>query len=840
MVAFEVTLKSTKSALDGINLFEIINKDKLNKLITSNKLLTQSWNNFDNEKNQLLDYKGQATPTCEYNNDVDNYMMIPIKYKKTNNFTFGRVYPVGSLSLCTIRKEVRQTIGNNIYVDIDAENSHPNLIYQTCKYHAVSCSTLEEYINNRQAKLDEVMQVYKVDREKAKQLFIILLYFGSFKTWLRNNSLDINLQPTEYINAFIKERAIYGKFIEDNNEAIYLEVKANKTKKNIFVFNETASIVSIWCQEIENRILECIYKYCIKNKYINEKIAVLCYDGLMIETKYYKESILDAFNNLIKKNFGYDLKFVKKTFDKVINLDIPDSGLDSDNIDSDDDIENDNDDNSNNNDNLQQPENNVNDIKKFDKEFFKGLELVSHKQIAGIFHTKYTDKYVYSPSTGWYAYNKYNVLINTGKETPINFLVDITTTLLNYLIPIRNRMKPNSNSYIKDSKNLNRLLKEVSNANFLKGVVAFLKDLFTNKDIDEKIDNNANLLAFTNKLFDKSTYTIRDIRPDDFICKTTKYEYLESNKKIRKDIQNIIHSIFEDKEIEDYFINIKAKSLFGNKTEKFIIQTGSGGNGKSLTGSLENTGLGDYISTTENTFLTSAFKQGSANPTLAKSKGIRNLIIPEPSEENELGNATALNTPFLKLISGNDKIETRQLYGTNFSFKPLFTAFLQCNTLPNIKKVDRGIMRRIEVINYPLSFVENPIEPNERKINITLKDKLETIEYGREYILLLLDTITKIKDNDIKTPQSIKDSSNNYFTENNPVKNYIDAFLLKKSGCKVKSTELKEHYDSHSEMKINIRDFIKHMTANGITNYMSMGYRFFKDIEIDEREQIDM
>jgi hypothetical protein len=149
-------------------------------------------------------------------------------------------------------------------------------------------------------------------------------------------------------------------------------------------------------------------------------------------------------------------------------------------------------------------------------------------------------------------------------------------------------------------------------------------------------------------------------------------------------------------------------------------------------------------------------------------------------------------------------------------------------------------MRRIEVINYPLSFVENPKEPNERKINITLKDKLETIEYGREYILLLLDTITKIKDNDIKTPQSIKDSSNNYFTENNPVKNYIDAFLLKKSGCKVKSTELKEHYDSHSEMKMTIRDFIKHMTANGITNYMSMGYRFFKDIEIDERKQIDM
>jgi P4 family phage/plasmid primase-like protien len=392
---------------------------------------------------------------------------------------------------------------------------------------------------------------------------------------------------------------------------------------------------------------------------------------------------------------------------------------------------------------------------------------------------------------------------------------------------------------MKHSKNMTKLLKDINNATYINGILKFMKDLYTNNVIDDLIDNKPNLIAFTDKVFDSEKLEFRDIKKDDYICKTTKYNYDKSDKVIRKDIKDVLHSIFEDKEVEDYYLRIKSESLFGNKLQSFIMQVGSGGNGKGILSTIETKSLGDYVKTTENTFLTSAFKQGSANPTLASSKGLRALIISEPSEEDDNGKQTSLNTPFLKLITGGDDITTRGLFQSNITFKALFTPFLQCNTLPCMKKIDKGIMRRVKVIKYPLSFVENPAKSYERKIDYSLQEKFEQVKYAREYLLLLLDTFKTSfdKDNkkiDILTPEKVKEETNNYFIDSNPVKVYLDAFIeiTGDKNDKIKSSTLKEDYDDHSDTKLSMPSFIKGMTANGVDNYMSMGYRYFRGIKM--------
>jgi hypothetical protein len=50
----------------------------------------------------------------------------------------------------------------------------------------------------------------------------------------------------------------------------------------------------------------------LKKKYIKDKIAVLCYDGIMLEVKYYKASILKEFEKVIKDEFGLELEYVVK------------------------------------------------------------------------------------------------------------------------------------------------------------------------------------------------------------------------------------------------------------------------------------------------------------------------------------------------------------------------------------------------------------------------------------------------------------------------------------------------------------------------------------------------
>lgn len=208
-------------------------------------------------------------------------------------------------------------------------------------------------------------------------------------------------------------------------------------------------------------------------------------------------------------------------------------------------------------------------------------------------------------------------------------------------------------------------------------------------------------------------------------------------------LKNIFMVDNTDKDGEDvlnYYLITKAHSLFGNKLEHCFIDVGSGGNGKgTIISTLEKKAFGDYIYFTENTFITSQFRQGAPNPTLANCKGIRQLIISEPAEEDEIGRATTLNMPFIKTITGNDDITTRQLFGKNISFKPLFTPFIQTNGLPNIKKIDDGVKRRLRIRNFPISFVDNPIPDckYQKKKDMTIKTKLESVEYGREYLLLL-------------------------------------------------------------------------------------------------------
>ena len=228
------------------------------------------------KKKQLEEYKTQSTT------DTNIININPIKYKKTNGFTFGRVYPLKSLSLGSIRKEIRHTIAADIYTDIDITNAHPEIIYQTCKYNNIQCDILEHYVLNRTQHIKDIRNTYNVSYEQAKRLFIILLYFGDFTTWIKQYNLDITFKPTEFITKFIEQRNIYGKHIEDANDDIALEIKARKTKQHIFNYNDTASIVAIWCQEIEHRILQTIYTYATTNKYIYKKNTVLCFDGIMI------------------------------------------------------------------------------------------------------------------------------------------------------------------------------------------------------------------------------------------------------------------------------------------------------------------------------------------------------------------------------------------------------------------------------------------------------------------------------------------------------------------------------------------------------------------------------
>ena len=306
-----------------IKLNETIRLDYLDLLISSN-LLKSSFNNkiciqyHENELKQLTSYRALfgKKDTCS------------IEYRPTKGMNFGRVYANCALGLSPIRREIRQTIARDFYVDIDVVNAHPVMLFQICKDNGIVCKYLKKYVMKRDEFLKAVMDEYNVNRDSAKQLFIKLLYFGGFRSWAIDNQLT-NPEELSFIKKFRKEFKQIGYAIVANNPKLTKIVERSKEDKQCLDYNLNGSVVSTFLQEYENRILTVIFKYCVDNGYIRKNNCVLCFDGLMIEKKYYKPELLDELHKLVLDKFGFDLTFLNKpmtegyTFEQLQEAQIP-------------------------------------------------------------------------------------------------------------------------------------------------------------------------------------------------------------------------------------------------------------------------------------------------------------------------------------------------------------------------------------------------------------------------------------------------------------------------------------------------------------------------------------
>jgi putative DNA primase/helicase len=239
-----------------------------------------------------------------------------------------------------------------------------------------------------------------------------------------------------------------------------------------------------------------------------------------------------------------------------------------------------------------------------------------------------------------------------------------------------------------------------------------------------------------------------------------------------------------------------------------------GGNGKGLLSSILVKALGDYIYCADNTFLTSVFRSGQANPTLAKCQGIRYLLVSEPDDGSD---DVKFNVDFIKMLTGGDIITTRDLFKSNISYKPQFTPFVQCNNKPKLGKIDDGIKRRLKIINYPMKFVDKPCKQNERPIDYTLKDKILNGIY-KQFVLLLIEKAVEHKAKNLIQPQEVENQTNEYFDENDPVNVWLVDYyeITNDVNNRISSSELYTNYLSDGNTKISLVKFSEYMKLNNI------------------------
>ena len=106
-------------------------------------------------------------------------MKNTIIYKK--KCSYGRTFCRWSAGLQSLRKEIRHTLAKDYYIDIDIVNCHPVLLLQILKMKKYkNIKYLSKYVSNRDEYINLIIAKYNVSRDAAKQLFIRLMYGGSF------------------------------------------------------------------------------------------------------------------------------------------------------------------------------------------------------------------------------------------------------------------------------------------------------------------------------------------------------------------------------------------------------------------------------------------------------------------------------------------------------------------------------------------------------------------------------------------------------------------------------------------------------------------------------------
>lgn len=143
-------------------------------------------------------------------------------------------------------------------------------------------------------------------------------------------------------------------------------------------------------------------------------------------------------------------------------------------------------------------------------------------------------------------------------------------------------------------------------------------------------------------------------------------------------------------------------SLTGLTSEQcFFMLYGTGANGKSTFLNVVSRMLGDYSSQTPFETILQRKYESDGRSDLAALVGSRLVRASEGDKGRRLAESV------VKLLTGEDSVTVRKLYGHFFTYRPEFKLWLATNHKPRIGGNDHGIWRRIRVIPFTVQIPDS-------------------------------------------------------------------------------------------------------------------------------------
>lgn len=309
-------------------------------------------------------------------------------------------------------------------------------------------------------------------------------------------------------------------------------------------------------------------------------------------------------------------------------------------------------------------------------------------------------------------------------------------------------------------------------------ITAMLKEASALLAIEpEKLDSDPWLFNSNNCTINLKTGFVQKHNKDDFITKIILIDFLqEATAPIFKNVLNACLDADVVEFVQQYF----GYCITGSQKEQCLsIWHGTGQNGKSTILNIVSTAFGDYAQTTRPETLMVKYNNQNTSD-LAKLKGARLVIAAEGEDGNRLAESA------IKQMTGGEKIQARALYADWFEYVPEFKIVLCTNHKPVIRGTDYAIWRRIRLIPFSVTIPESEQDKD-------LPEKLQNELPG--ILKWIVEGAAKWLSYGLQTPEKVKMATQNYQTEQNVIRNFLDCQCLERPDVSANATDLFQEFE---------------------------------------------
>ncbi|CCK80032.1 DNA primase family protein [Desulfobacula toluolica] len=306
-------------------------------------------------------------------------------------------------------------------------------------------------------------------------------------------------------------------------------------------------------------------------------------------------------------------------------------------------------------------------------------------------------------------------------------------------------------------------------------------------------NNASNLFPCANGIINLKTGKLTQGMPGQYIKSASPIIY-SANSPSPLTFLNFLKGVFNgNQDIIDYIQRLFGYSLLGTSREHiFVIMCGNGRNGKTTLLQIMYHILGPLGGPVKSGLLLDqgrTISSSSPNPDILDLKGKRLIWCSETNKQNKL------DTGVVKWLTGGDELVGRPMYGkSERRFPPSHTLLLITNHEPKIPggEDEFAFWKRVHLVPFNVSFVENPKGLSQCEIDKDLPDKLK--EEAEGILSWLVQGCLEYQRITLKPPKEVLLATAEYKKQSDPIRLFIDEACIEKDGQQIKSSNLYEAY----------------------------------------------